>query len=1051
MKRQRRKFIGSCILVIIVALLSGSMPTGLAFAEATSEPVPTAADWQSYNYFNYAEALQKSLYFYDAERCGPGITGGRLEWRGDCHVGDSSIPFKDTSLSEDFISKYRDILDPDGDGCMDLHGGYHDAGDHVRFGLPQGYAASTLAWGFYEFREAFKKDGEEQHMIDLLKQFSDTFLRCSFLDKDGNLIAFCYMVGEGEEDHTYWGPPELYPKTISRPADFATAEDPASDMCGETAASLALSYLIFKDTEPQYADKCLKVAKAMYDFGRKYKGLGRGDGFYNSPAYEDELAWAAVWLYVCTGNMDYINHIDSTSADGKYTGYMAKIIVDKNNSWQNIWVHCWDVVWGGVFTKLACLFPDNKDFDYFSRWNLEYWTGGKIPHQDTRDTAFLYTTPAGYGMINTWGSARYNCGAQLCDVVYQKYHKDRTDFTDWAKGQMEYLMGRNPMGYSYIVGYGYEKGLKYARHPHHRAAHGSKTLNMDDPPEDRHVLWGALVGGPDAKDYHNDVTTDFVYNEVAIDYNAAFVGALAGLYLLYGQDDQPIPNFPPKEPEIDDYYCDIKLEQENTERTQVTLKLHNESCHPPHFESTFKTRYFFNISELLDNGQSIKDVSIYVAYDEQGFAYKQPVKVNGPFKWDDSGTYYYEFDWTGSEIYGTREFQFALIGGQDANWKSHWDPTNDWSRKGAVKDYTMTRNVSVYLNDRKVFGDEPPKLEPTPSPTPNPSASPVNDAAIKVLYRCGETGTTANSIRNYLEVQNIGKSKIDLSDVVLRYWYTADGSGEQQFICDDAPVGATNVISSFNKIPNPTANVDNYCEITFSKTAGALAPGETTGMIQNRINKTDLTPYNQSNDYSFMPAVTSTMAENNKVTGYVKGILKYGVEPVAVEPSATPTNTGFKVSGYIMPDIQISSSSSALKSGFKVELTGTDKSALTDNDGYFEITGVDGSSTSQTIKVSKANFLYREIKNIVINKDTLIGSAKSPIMMWAGDIMRNGISDNTINMGDILEIAKSFNATSDSSKYNINVDLNLDGSINMSDVIIVSRHFSKTPLDYDAV
>jgi len=34
---------------------------------------------------------------------------------------------------------------------------------------------------------------------------------------------------------------------------------------------------------------------------------------------------------------------------------------------------------------------------------------------------------------------------------------DRTDFGEWAKSQMEYLMGRNPMGYSYIVGYGYEK------------------------------------------------------------------------------------------------------------------------------------------------------------------------------------------------------------------------------------------------------------------------------------------------------------------------------------------------------------------------------------------------------------------------------------------------------------------------------------------------------------------------------------------------------------------------------------------------------------------
>ena len=35
-------------------------------------------------YYNFAEALQKSIYFYDAEKCGPG-SAKHLEWRGDCH------------------------------------------------------------------------------------------------------------------------------------------------------------------------------------------------------------------------------------------------------------------------------------------------------------------------------------------------------------------------------------------------------------------------------------------------------------------------------------------------------------------------------------------------------------------------------------------------------------------------------------------------------------------------------------------------------------------------------------------------------------------------------------------------------------------------------------------------------------------------------------------------------------------------------------------------------------------------------------------------------
>ena len=35
-------------------------------------------------------------------------------------------------------------LRSDGDGYVDLCGGFHDAGDHVQFGLPQSYSGSTL-------------------------------------------------------------------------------------------------------------------------------------------------------------------------------------------------------------------------------------------------------------------------------------------------------------------------------------------------------------------------------------------------------------------------------------------------------------------------------------------------------------------------------------------------------------------------------------------------------------------------------------------------------------------------------------------------------------------------------------------------------------------------------------------------------------------------------------------------------------------------------------------------------------------------------------------
>ncbi len=421
-------------------------------------------------------------------------------------------------------------------------------------------------------------------------------MKSTFLDEDGEVVAFNYMVGDGTTDHNYWGPPELQRnKDYARPATFATQDTPASDQAGEAAAALALMYLNYKEVDSVYADKCLTYAKALYKFGREYRGLGISGGFYNSRACEDDLSWAAIWLYVITDNLEYIRHIDSVDADGNYTGYLSKILTTTENTWQNIWTHCWDAVWGGVFTKLSCTFPENTLFDYAARWNLCFGQGGQVPHDEPYENTYLESSPAGYAFLNIWGSARYNTAAQLLTLVYQKYHTERTGLTDWAKGQMDYILGDNPMGYSYLVGF----TENHVEHPHHRAAHGSTVNDVNYPEKHQHTLWGALAAGPDSGDHHIDHTGDYIYNEVAIDYNAAFVGALAGHYLLYEQGDQPLANFPPLEPEKEAFYVETKLEQENNQRTQVTISINNRTSQPPRFVQDLSCRYYFNIEELF--------------------------------------------------------------------------------------------------------------------------------------------------------------------------------------------------------------------------------------------------------------------------------------------------------------------------------------------------------------------------------------------------------------------------------------------------------------------
>ncbi len=792
----------------LAVLLTSALPASAADAKKEEKIFPETIEPVD---VNFAKALQLSLYFYDANKCGGGITGGNLEWRGDCHTEDAKVPLipmtaqkKGTNLSQEFIDAHKDILDPDGDGTIDVAGGMHDAGDCVKFCLPGSYAASTLGWGYYEFRDAYVDAGQQWHVEDILHWFNDYYLKCLYYDENGDVLAFCYQVGEGNIDHNYWLTPELQNENLldfARPAYFATEETPASDMCAGVAASLAVSYLNFKDTEPEYAQECLNGALKLYEFAVKthsegvktqeekdkekettdpteenpdeinkdrentdltVTSLGYDGGFYTSSYDYDELAWAAVWLYECTEDWDYIDdiiHVDETVSGDMgahpYTGYLKRIIKDTGNCWQNIWVHCWDTVWGGVFAKLAPITNCSRDW-YIFRWNLEFWSGmtpedakkatglpaavtghkyfgaddeiwntsitaDKIKDLPEVDGAWLKKTPAGFAMLNDYGSARYDTAAQLEAMVYAKETGDMT-FVEWSKGQMEYIMGNNPMNRSYIVGYDLEKG---ACHPHHRAAHGSTTLNMDDPEDQTHVLWGALVGGPDADDWHRDQTKDYIYNEVAVDYNAGFVGACAGLYNYYGKanGDKPEENFPPSEESLKGKITEFTLKaavgQEDNMATQVLIEIANLSSQPPRYLDDIKVRYYFNISELLKNGQTLDNIEIRPDYDEMksNSDGKYAVDYN-LVQYNDDGDCYLELSWKDYQFYGDLQIQFALMDTtQNSEYTFIWDSVNDYSRN-AIRTATeigkelneapeLTDGITMYVDNELVWGTPP--------------------------------------------------------------------------------------------------------------------------------------------------------------------------------------------------------------------------------------------------------------------------------------------------------------------------------------------------------
>lgn len=105
-----------------------------------------------------------------------------------------------------------------------------------------------------------------------------------------------------------------------------------------------------------------------------------------------------------------------------------------------------------------------------------------------------------------------------------------------AKRQVDYILGDNPKGISYMVGYSYY----YPQRIHHRGSslpstkdhpqfiackEGSVYFNSSGP--NPNVLVGAIVGGPGENDEYDDDRDDFRKSEPTTYINAPFVGALA--------------------------------------------------------------------------------------------------------------------------------------------------------------------------------------------------------------------------------------------------------------------------------------------------------------------------------------------------------------------------------------------------------------------------------------------------------------------------------------------------------------------------------------------
>ncbi|MBN2737823.1 MAG: glycoside hydrolase family 9 protein [Spirochaetales bacterium] len=609
---------------------------------------------------DYNDALAKAIYFYEAQQAGPLAEWNRVEWRGDATMAD------------------------------DVLGGWYDAGDHVKFNLPMAYSVSQMGWGAYEFGSNEDLDRNLQFALDYLASCWD-----------GN--NYTYQIGDGNADHSWWGPVEvihLEMQAGKRPSYSASSG--LGTVMAQTAAALAIGNILYGNSA------YLTKAKELYARAKSSPGDSNYTAalnFYTSHSGStDELQWAAIWLYTATKQASYLSdaesYVDKLNRQGQTDEVEYK------------WGHCWDDVHYGGMLLLAKL-TGKQIYKDFAHQHLDWWVAGSTGN-----------TPDGLAWLMEWGALRHATTSAFLALSYANWDEGdaakKTSYANWAKKQIDYALGVNGRNSSYVIGY----GRNAPQHPHHRTSHGSWLDKQDVPANHRHVLFGALVGGPDKTGNYTDSIGDYVKNEVACDYNAGFVASLLAL----GNPSEATFSPSPEKKDVE-FFAEAKLNSQGPHYTEYKVLINNQSGWPARTIKDLRFRIYFNISEFAAAGYGPEDITVstnYVEFPITMSAVKQ-------FKGND---YYIECAFeNGENIYpgGQSEFsaetQIRILA---PNNTTFWDQENDWSFKGLnATDAVATENITMFDGTTQIWGVQPDGTGPgettPPDNTPTPTPPPVAD------------------------------------------------------------------------------------------------------------------------------------------------------------------------------------------------------------------------------------------------------------------------------------------------------------------------------------
>lgn len=486
----------------------------LAVGSDQSTPFRIAADL-------YQQLTVDAMNFFYQNRSGIAITlpyARQPQWQRPAGhaTSDKSVPCHKTA------------------GCnyrLDVTGGWYDAGDHGKYVVNGGISVWTLL-NLYERNKVF---GDAATLGDRSLTIPESGNGVSdLLDEVRWQLEFLLKM-QAPADTAQAGMvhlkihDEFWTALGIRPDEAETQQKrflhPVSTSATLNLAAVgAQAARLWRGIDDAFAARCLAAAERAWAAAKKNPAVyakvtdGNGGGAYEDDDVKDEFFWAAAELFITTGQSTYRTELLAS----KYWSTMTALVdgVPSPMNWAKT---------DAMGTISLAIVPNNLSAPEREQQRKKVLGTADSYLALVGQQAYRYPFNAGPSGKYPWGSTSFVANNAIMLSIANDLAPN-PKYVDASVLSLDYLLGRNGLGQSYVSGY----GSKPLLNPHHRfwakqansrfpsvppgVLSGGPNSSLQDP----YVKAMGIAGCPPQKCYA-DHGEAWSVNEVAINWNAPLV------------------------------------------------------------------------------------------------------------------------------------------------------------------------------------------------------------------------------------------------------------------------------------------------------------------------------------------------------------------------------------------------------------------------------------------------------------------------------------------------------------------------------------------------